>query len=382
MSGMRSGFAVPPGSGDRNKMRRGRIVSLLVMTGAGVLTLLLVEAALRLFPVSTSTGAMTLDDGNPVMRYTPNQDYVFSKGWNFEIVNRGRVNNYGFVNEQDYTKHGEADGPVVVIGDSYVEAMMVPFEQTVQGRLSRVLASHHPVYSLGVSGAQLADYLRYAEFARDEFHPCMMIFVIVGNDFDESLVQYARGVGYHFERVADTSAFHIVRTDYHPSRWKRFIRHSALVRYLWKTVGVGSLSDLVSRKSTAYAGNTEASASPERVADSQAAVDFFLHELPQRAHLPASRILFVVDAPRPDLYATKGTSQERRSYFDLMRRYFLAQAADLGYEALDMQPRFKARHQLDGARFEFPIDGHWNGRGHEEAANAILGSRTLQHLGM
>jgi len=358
------------------------MLSALVMTGSGLVALLFVEAVLWLYPVSTSTGAMALDDRNPVMRYAPNQEYVFSKGWNFEIVNRGRINNYGFVNEQDYTRHGEADGPIVVIGDSYVEAMMVPYEQTVQGRLSRLLAGQRLVYSIGTSGSQLADYMAYADFARNEFHPFLMVVVIVGNDFDESLIQYTRGVGYHFERVPDEPGFRIVRTDYRPSRWKQFFRHSALVRYLWKTVGVGSLSDLASRKSIAYAGNTDASASPERVADSQAAVDYFLRELPRHAGLPASRILFVVDAPRPDLYAARATEPERRSYFDLMRRYFLTRAADFGYEAIDMQPRFKARHQLDGARFEFPNDGHWNAVGHEEAAKAVAGSYTLQRLGM
>jgi hypothetical protein len=362
-------------------MRHERIVSVLVMAGAVVLTLLLVEAVLWLLPVSTPTGAMALDDRNPVMRYTPNQEYVFSKGWNFEIVNRGRINNYGFVNDQDYTKHGEGDGPVVVIGDSYVEAMMVPYEETLHGRLSRLSASRRLVYSIGTSGSQLADYLVYAEFAWHEFHPCVMIMVIVGNDFDESLVQYKKGVGYHLEPLVGEAAFRIVRTDYHPSGWKQVMRQSALVRYLWKTVGIGSLS-LASGKSANYVGNTDAATPHERIAASQAAVDYFLAELPQRAKLPASRIIFVVDAPRPDLYEASGAEQERRSYFHLMRRYFLTAAAALGYEAIDMHPRFKARHELDGTRFEFRIDGHWNSRGHEEAAKAVAASCTWRRFGM
>lgn len=325
---------------------------------------------------------MALDDGNPILRYTPNQEYVFSKGWNFEIVNRGRINNYGFVNEQDYAKHADDDGPVVVIGDSYVEAMMVPYEDTVQGRLSRIVTSDRRVYSLGASGSQLADYLQYAKFASDEFHPCVMIFVIVGNDFDESLTQYKRGVGYHFERAADTSAWRIVRTDYHPTLWKRLIRHSALVRYLWKTVGVGDLTNLASAKSGEYVGNTRASASVERLAHSQSAVDFFLDQLPSHAHLSASRLLFVIDAARPELYSTSEAQERGTSYFERMRRYFLMQATRLGYEVIDMQPPFQSRHKLDGSRFEWTIDGHWNALGHEEAAKAIVASHTFKRLGM
>jgi hypothetical protein len=362
-------------------MRHRWFLSVFVVAGSTVFSLLLIEAMLWLFPVSSSTGAMSLDDRNPVMRYTPNQEYVFSKGWNFEIVNRGRINNYGFVNEQDYSRHTE-DGPVVVIGDSYVEAMMVPYEHTVQGRLAQALAPHRAVYSVGTSGSQLADYLEYAKFASTEFHPHAMVFVIVGNDFDESLAQYNSGAGYHFERVAERGDFRVVRTDYQPSWWKRFIRHSAVVRYLWKTVGVGDLSHLVSGQVDQYVGNTQASTSGERLADSQSAVDFFLSQLPQRTSLSASRILFVMDAARPDLYSASASEQSGTSYFHLMRRYFLNRAASLGYEAIDMHPRFYARHQIDGAKFEFTIDGHWNSLGHEEAAKAIAASDTFKRLGM
>ena len=355
------------------------IVPTLAVTIATIIPLLLIEIVLWFFPVATSTGAMALNDSNPVMRYTPNQQYVFSKGWNFEIVNYGRINNYGFVNQQDYTRHTADDGPVVVIGDSYVEAMMVPYEQTVQGRLSRHLSSHRDVYSVASSGAQLAAYLEYAKFASQEFHPYAMVFVIVGNDFDESLARYTSGFGYHFQRAQDTPAFRIVRTDYYPSRLKRFMRHSALVRYLWITVGVGHLSRLASRESGQYVGNTDASASAERVEHSRSAVDFFLSELPQRANLPPSRILFVIDAPRPEVYSS-GPQPAGTSYFHVMRQYFLTKAAGLGYEAIDMHPWFHARHRLDGARFEFAIDGHWNGLGHEEAMKAIVASETFKRL--
>ena len=137
-------------------MRPRPLHSVIVIVGASLLPFLVLELALRLSPVSTSTGAVVLDDRNPVLRYAPNQSYVWSKGWRFEIVNTGRINNYGFVNDQDYAKHAE-DGPVVGIGDSYVEAMMVPYKQTGQGRLSHLLTSDRLVYSLGISGAQLAD---------------------------------------------------------------------------------------------------------------------------------------------------------------------------------------------------------------------------------
>ena len=171
--------------------------SNIVIVGATIFPLMLIELALHLFPVSSATSAMELNDQNPILQYQPNQSYVFSKGWQFEIVNTGRINNYGFVNDQDYVKHA-VDGPLVIIGDSYVEAMMVPYEQTVQGRLSRLLTPNRLVYSLGLSGAQLADYLSFAQYASNEFHPCAMVFIVIGNDFDESLAKYRNGAWLSF----------------------------------------------------------------------------------------------------------------------------------------------------------------------------------------
>lgn len=361
-------------------MRTRIILSGLVIAGASLVPILLLEVVLHLFPVSSSTAAMEVNDHNPVLRYLPNQPYVFSKGWQFEIVNTGRINNYGFVNDQDYALH-TADGPVVVIGDSYVEAMMVPYDETVQGRLSQLLKPKRLVYSLGISGAQLADYLAFAQFAWNEFHPCAMVFVVVGNDFDESLAKYSTGPGYHFVPVSDTSEFRMIRTDYRPSLWKSMMRQSVLVRYLWKTIGVGHLSEIISRKfgnAGRYVGNTEASSSQERLADSRTAIDQFFRELPERAGIPKSRILFVVDGVRPDVYSASGEVIEVNSYFNLMRRYFLTEAAKQGYETIDMHPRFATRHQRDGSRFEFRIDGHWNGLGHHEAAEAVASSNVFQ----
>lgn len=361
-------------------LHRKVLLSGIVIVGASVLPLLFMEVVLRWFPVSTSTAAMAVNDQNPVLRYLPNQQFVFSKGWQFEIVNAGRINNYGFVNDLDYVPHA-VDGPVVVIGDSYVEAMMVPYEETVQGRLSGLLKTKRLVYSLGISGAELADYLAFAQFAWNEFHPSAMVFVVVGNDFDESLSKYSTGPGYHFSSVSNASEFRMVRTDYRPSFWKSMIRQSVLVRYLWKTIGVGHLSEIISRKfgnARRYVGNTEASVSEERLADSQMAIDQFFRELPQRTGVPKSRILFVVDGVRPDVYSGTGEAVESKTYFYIMRQYFLAEASKLGYETIDMHPRFAARHQMDGARFEFRIDGHWNGLGHQVAAEAIASSRVLQ----
>ena len=266
------------------KTRRSFAFALIAVLSGIAISLVSVEIVLRFLPVSSSTGTITVDDANPIIRYTPNQPYTFSKGWHFDIVNTGRINNYGFINDLDYMRHDER-GPLVIIGDSYVEAKMVPYQQTVQGRLARLLENKTNVYSVGISGSQLAQYLAFAQYAWSEFQPEAMVFVIVGNDFDESLTKYRNEPGLHyFQTEAGSDDLKLIRIDYQPRILKKFLRNSALVRYLWGTVGIGNISAPVfprPDKEVQYVGNTAAYAGEDRLANSRLVVDQFFSELPR-----------------------------------------------------------------------------------------------------
>src|SRR5215510_6185490 len=101
---------------------RGKTVvfGLMAVTLSILSCLALAEIALRFLPVATGMWSMPVDAAQPVFRFTPDREFLFSRDWNFSIVNRGRINNDGFVNDNDY----RIDDPrplLAVIGDSYVE---------------------------------------------------------------------------------------------------------------------------------------------------------------------------------------------------------------------------------------------------------------------
>jgi hypothetical protein len=83
---------------------------------------------------------------------------------------------------------------------------------------------------------------------------------------------------------------------------------------------------------------------------------------------------------RLEIYSDSDLSRAKGSYFDLMRQYVLEQVQANEYEVIDMQPRFNFRHRRDGSRFEFTLDAQWNGRGHQEAADAVAASGVLEPL--
>ena len=75
------------------------------------------EVACRVLPVNDGLMAMPVSESEPVFHFTPNRHVTWSRDWNFSIVNRIRVNNAGYVNDQDY----DARDPrplLAVVGDS------------------------------------------------------------------------------------------------------------------------------------------------------------------------------------------------------------------------------------------------------------------------
>src|SRR5262249_4657998 len=125
------------------------------MLVSGVLFLGLAELVLRFLPVATWLHPLSVTAENPVLHFTPNRDFVYSKRWDMIMANRGHVNNAGFVNDRDYRLE-DAKPLLAVVGDSFIEATMVPFPETMHGRLAEALDRQLRVYSFAASGAPLS----------------------------------------------------------------------------------------------------------------------------------------------------------------------------------------------------------------------------------
>jgi hypothetical protein len=330
----------------------------------------------------------SVDREQPVFHFVPGQGYVYSKGWSLALANNGVVNNAGFVNDQHYER---VDTPLLaVIGDSYVEAFMVSHQDTLQARLANCAGDSGRVYSFAASGAPLSQYLVWAQHATEQFGADALVIVVIANDFDESLLSYKRGPGFHhFERTSDGYDLRLVEYEPNPLRW--FVYNSALARYLVFNLDIqGTLAGLPKRltgrwegkrdAAEDYVGNTARSAPPKRMADSMRAVDLFFEELPMWSNLPPGRVLFVLDGIRPALYGPDVLAAARDSFFAQMRRYFVEQAKAGGYALIDMQPVFERDYAKNGTRFEFKEDAHWNAAAHGLAAERIARARMFQEL--
>lgn len=342
------------------------------------LVLALAEIVLRFLPVMSAMQPLPVTAGSPIYHYLPNRKFVFSRDWDLAMVNRGRVNNAGFINDQDYRRDDQQ--PLLsIVGDSFIEAFMIPYRDTVQGRLARALETRARVYSFAASGAPLSQYLIWARLAARQYGAQALIINVVGNDFDESHISYVQAPGFWVYVPDANGRLRMQLLELHRGPLRSLLLHSNFARYLFINLHLKEHMNLqwlrarFGGEQVPVAGYTSAIADPARINDSLAAIDAFFRDLPDYTGLPPDRIIFTTDGFRYPDAAEAG----RGTYFDQMRRAFHERALKLGYEVIDVDPLFFSDFRQFGERFEYPRDGHWNSRAHRIVAEAILSSRLL-----
>jgi hypothetical protein len=359
--------------------RRRELVFACVASLIGLaLVLTLAEVVFRFLPVMSAMRPGPVTASSPIYHYSPDRPFVFSRDWDLTMVNRGRVNNAGFINDQDY-RRDDPQPLLAIVGDSFVEAFMVPYADTVQGRLARALETRGRVYSFAASGAPLSQYLVWARLAVRDYGAQALVINVVGNDFDESHIRYVPAPGFWVYAPDTDGELRMRLVELHRGVLRSLVLHSAFARYLFVNLHLKEyanlqwLRDRSSGEEVRVAGYTRADADPTRIHDALAVIDAFFRDLPHYTGLPPDRISFTTDGFRYPDAAEEG----RGTYFDQIRKAFHARARGLGYEVIDLDRVFFADFRQSGERFEYPRDGHWNGRAHGIVARAILSSRLL-----
>ena len=351
------------------------LATLVVALG---LCALAFEVLLRFLPVSQGLEFRPVNENQTLFHAKAGFLATSSKDWNFYNAREIAINNVGFRNDQSYTVDGVH--PLIgVIGDSYVEAVQVGYDDTFFGLLADRFDGKARVYSFGYSGAPLSQYLIWAQYATSEFHADYLTFTIISNDFDQSIGRWKRGPGFHHYEVCGEGDHCLQRVDFEPSMARPIIESSALARYLIYNLKIQSLGQNISAvvgdflapggadDKPVYIANVDATVSQDRLDDSLLAVDLFLRDVPIYTGLPPENINFLVDGRLYD----QDTTQFDESFFGIVRRYFIAQALAKGYDVVDLRPVFSERYAADGQKFESERDGHWNELGHNVAAGSL-----------
>lgn len=359
--------------------RRLRSFAINAATAAGGLAVavLLLELMFRMLPVAAAPRVEPPTVNDPIQRYAANAQFTWSRGWNFQDVVRGRTNAQGFVADYDYDA-ASASPLVAVIGDSFIEAFHVGFQRSLAGQLQQALGPRGRAYAFAQAGSPLSQYAAYATHVCATYRPQRMVFLIVGNDFDESIfANRIRNGIFHLHPRADGS-FDNILTPQPPMRLsERLARNSSLALYVFRNLGRGGLApSMIITKANAqsgagaYVGNTSADAGAARVAEGEKVIDWFLDHLTKSCLKPQD-IVLAIDAARPEIYDPLRLNASRASYFGRMRAKLIGDGRSRGFTVVDLEQPFLASFARDGQRFEPFDDGHWNAHGHAVAAGAV-----------
>jgi hypothetical protein len=362
--------------------RRELLLGLLTVCITVTLWLVCAEIVFRFLPVASGMRTLPVTYDRPVFQFTPNRAFLFSRDWDLTLVNRGRVNNAGFVNDQDYRKD-DALPLLAVVGDSMIEAAMVPYGETVHGRLAKALDGRLRVYSFAAAGAPLSQYLIWVRHAVSEYGAQAVVINVTPNDFDESHVAHKGKPGFWQYYPAADGNLELRLYEYRPGLFRDLVVSSALLRYIVFNAHLSehwvALQELIFGR-PANAQPRRYGVTPGEIAKlryAQAATEAFFRDLPQYARLPRSRILFTMDGWRyPDAAAHASGSFRHQ-----LHTFFREKAEAQGYEVIDLDNLFFERHLRNGERFEFTRDAHWNSNGHKVAFEGVMASRLLDSFG-
>ncbi len=321
------------------------------LIGLGVVsTIILLELIFQMLPVTTGFDYQNTAQADPVLR----SKVPFTRhslDWKFHQAQTRKVNNYGFPDDIDYAPNSK---PIAVIGDSYVQSLMLPYADTLQGQLHTLLKQsnlNHPVYSFGVPGYSLASYIGSAEFASKTFQPQLFVFLLTEEDITSSLA--TKTGGSYFLNPHD---WKIEFRPTKPSRISQVILKSALVRYLIfhlqikppEPVATGTKTDSIDVNRLSHR---------------------LLDYLEQRSMVRPENTIFIIDCDRDKIYQRQPQPQTAPAN---QLSLFAQIAHNRGYSIIDTLPLFTRQYQQSNRRLDFkPLDIHWNSATHQLVAKTV-----------
>jgi hypothetical protein len=352
-----------------------RWMKTLVAAAAGVLAALaLLEALLRPLPVAMGLFRTVDYAAWPLRGYTPHAAFTYSRTWEMLMANHGFTNNFGHIAPFDYAR---GSNPVLVIGDSFVAAELIPYADSIQAQMAALLGGRLPVYGFGFNGNSLSDYLATAALAAGEFSPRAAVLVIVDGDISESVL--SQSGHYFFAREGGRIVLHyrpmIGRSLF--TRVREAVGDIALYKYIFANLQFSLVEILAPQKFAAPKPREPVPDSARDKSLARAAVDTFVDEFARRARVAPQCVVLLLDSDRYALYSPDLANDHPIDGGAELSRYLAASASARSYRVVDLGPVFAADYAMHRAKFDYwPVDRHWNRRGHGIAAASAVHALT------
>jgi hypothetical protein len=310
-----------------------------------------------------------------VVRYAPEQSGV----WRVrdEIAAPFRINRQGWNSGVgDYALPRRPGVPrLAIVGDSYVEALQVPYDRSLAERLAADLGGDGrpiEVYRFGISGAPLSQYLLMIEREVVRYRPDWVVVLLVHNDFVES---------YKFQPGRYTSSFLKLQVgagqvlgEIAPRPWRpgtlEWLRRTATARfflYRWQVRPDLLTRWLLPQARAQTAANTDIGGVLAELDNIGAVTGYLFDRIAAVVRTTGAQVLLAMDGDRAAIYRGQDSPAL------VLNRLAAAAAERRRIPFVDLDPVFRADWQSAHRRFDFDADGHWNEHGHAVAAAALAG---------
>ena len=296
---------------------------------------------------------------------------LYTKGKFAEIKSKWRINNMGWNYPIDYYRV-ENKKLIAVIGDSYVEAFQVDADKNYPYLLREKLGKHYEVFAFGMSGAPLSQYLHISRYVNKHLNPEVLIFNVVHNDFNESILELFPEVDY-FLQVSIKENGSVRETIPQPnysfaqySPLKRLLYRSAFVRYLWSNLKVNNtVKDFFKNNEDQYESNIKVTDVIENRGKIIKATDYLIKTIHKENR--DKRIIFIFDAPRKAIYNNSLNESNVRWLNEMMEAS--CKKYSVGY--IDLTQLIQKDYKANNIKFNSEFDYHWNEYGHEFVASVL-----------
>jgi hypothetical protein len=315
------------------------------------------------------------DAPNQLLKYWPNQTGVRYPDRDRQRPVRYAINADGWNSAHaSYAIARTAKRRIAVVGDSYVEAFQVQPAEAVASQLEGLLGpARVEVYSFGISGAPLSQYLHIARYVARTYRPDLIVVVLVHNDFLESYQVARAPFAASFLHVDPGDLVREVPPQPYDRRplaqW--MLARSATLRfgfYLWRGVAAARPAPAAGSPEGRLEANVDVTGLTAEKARLERAAAYMFGQFAELQRAASTSILFVMDTPREAL--PDGRDPASLDVYALNR---LAQSSAqvAGLPLVDLTRAFVADYARNGTSFEFRTDNHWNAYAHALVAREL-----------
>ena len=346
---------------DLRHLRKAVLISLPAL----VIVIFILEGVFRWLIPAAERPNPILDHDELIPKYETGAG-TYTIGPTAAQRGRWRINASGWNNDGDYEPDTRAP-TIAVIGDSFVEAFQVNVDQAFFSILDKLVGPGTRVYSFGRAGAPLSHYLHVSRYVARHYDPATLVITVIHNDFDQSITPLNPWSPLFMTLDLDGDEIREVPPKPRgPSQTKKRLKKSALVRYLFYNLRLSAVLAMVTQRNAAHGAPVDFD---RRIYDNLGPIARVIdHTIGRiRAENKDRRIIFVMDAPRREIYAGRLEGAEslvlHRMMQDATRRY--------GCGFLDLTGPMAAEYSRHGRPFNSELDLHWNQFGHAFVAREL-----------